>query len=338
MKTVECVPNFSEGRDQGIITEISNAIRTVDGVTLLDVSSGYDTNRTVYTFAGSPDAVFDAAFSAIERGIELIDMSHHRGTHPRIGACDVCPFVPVQNIDMDECVKIARKLGKQVGSSLKIPVYLYGHAAIRPARVELSAIRSGEYEGLAKKLKNPLWKPDYGPSQYTKQVKRSGAAVVGARDFLIAFNINLNTEDRTTAQCIAGRIREKGRVVIDDRGNRVHIPGSLRFCRAIGWYIELYKRAQVSINLTNYTKTNMHHAFEAAAEEADSLDVRVTGSEIVGLVPKEAVLESGRFFLQQKGKSQNLPEHEVIRAAVGGLGLSELEEFAPDKKIIEYML
>ncbi len=329
MKTVECVPNFSEGRDQAVINRISDAIRAIRAVTLLDVSSGFDTNRSVFTFAGGPDAVFEAAFAAIEQGRELIDMSRHRGTHPRIGACDVCPLVPVHGIDMDECVTLARRLGERIGSSLKIPVYLYGHAATRPERAELSAIRVGGYERLREKLKDPLWRPDYGPTQYTELVKRSGATVVGAREVLIAYNINLNTDDIETARRIAERIREKGRVVIDKRGNRVHIPGRLRFCMAIGWYVERYRKAQVSVNLTNYTITNMHHAFEAAAAEADGLHVRVTGSEIVGLVPKEAVLKSGLYFLQKKGKSQNLPESEVIRAAVDGLGLSELGKFVP---------
>ncbi len=338
MKIVECVPNFSEGRDQRIITRISDAIREIRGVMLLDVSSGYDANRTVYTFAGSPDAVLQASFEAIDRGIGMIDMSRHRGTHPRIGACDVCPFVPVNGIDMDECVAVARRLGERVGSLLKIPVYLYGHAAIRPERAELSAVRSGEYEGLFDKLKDPQWRPDYGQPRYTKQVKKSGALVVGAREFLIAYNINLNTDNSEIARRIAERIRERGRVVVDERGNRVHVPGRLRFCRAIGWYVDRYKKAQVSINLTNYNKTSMHQAYEAVAEEANRLNVRVTGSEIVGLVPKDAVLQSGLYFLRKKGESKNLQERTVIDAAVDGLGLNELEEFVPEKKIIEYRL
>jgi len=337
METVECVPNISEGRDEGIIEEISHAIRAVRGVALLDVSSGCDTNRSVFTFAGNPDAVLKAAFAVTERAVSLIDMSRHMGTHPRIGACDVCPFVPVRGIDIGGCIALARAFGQQVGSMLEIPVYLYGYAATRPERSELSAIRSGEYEGLPDKLKDPKWTPDYGPSRYTDRVKRSGATITGVREFLIAYNINLNTTDVQIAQRIAERIREKGKTVTDEL-RKVHIPGRLRFCKAIGWYVQSYGKAQVSVNLTNYKVTNMHHAFEAAAGEARRLNALVTGSEIVGLVPKEALLQSGRYFLQKKGCSTRQSERAVIAAAIQGLGLNELEEFIPDEKIIEYRL
>lgn len=338
MKVVECVPNFSEGRDEEAIQSIAEAITSVAGVRLLDMSSGYDTNRTVYTFAGDKKPVLDAAYRAVERGSELIDMARHSGTHPRMGACDVCPFVPVSDVRMEECADLARRLGKRVGDSLLIPVYLYGYAATDPQKRELEAIRSGEYEGLCQKLNNPHWQPDFGPAECTDRVIKSGALITGAREFLIAYNLNLDTKDRDTAQRIAETIREKGRVVTDKKGREIRIPGKLKSCKAIGWYVEQYGKAQVSINLTNYRETNLHQVFEAAREEASRAGVQITGSEIVGLIPKEAITASGLYYLHKKGLSSDRSERELIEAAVQLLGLDELEPFIPERKIIEYRI
>ncbi len=338
MKVVECVPNFSEGRDRDIIKSISEKIKSVSGVSLLDVSSGYETNRTVFTFAGEPEAVLHAAYNSVVTGFSLIDMSEHSGAHPRIGACDVFPFVPVSHVSMEECVGLARRLGKKVGKNLEIPVYLYGHAATKPERRELSSIRSGEYEGLEEKLQYPEWAPDFGPSVFSEKVKRSGAIIIGAREFLIAFNLNLNTKDKDIAHVIAQRIRESGRVVTDERGRRIRSPGKLQFCKAIGWYVEDFGRAQISINLTNYKKTNMHHALEAASEEAARRGVQITGAEIVGLVPKRAIIDSGIYYLQKRGGSLDKTEAEIINVAVEALGLNELEQFKPNDKILEYRI
>lgn len=341
MKLVECVPNFSEGRDRAVIDAIAVAIRETEGVTLLDVDPGAKTNRTVFTMVGSPEAVVEGAFNAIARAAELIDMSSHTGAHPRIGATDVCPFVPLSGVTMDECVELAKKLGARVGEELGIPVYLYEYAASRPERVNLADIRAGEYEGLKKKLEDPQWKPDFGPAVFNA---RSGATVIGAREFLIAYNINLNTRDKDLAHDIALTIRESGRLakdaqgnqILDAQGNKVKQEGMFQNCKAIGWFIDEYRRAQISINFTNYKKTPVHTVFEAVRKLAAEKGMRVTGSEMVGLTPKEAMLMAGRFYLQQQGKSVGVPERQVLEAAVMSLGLNEVAPFDIDQKIIEY--
>ena len=338
MKIVECVPNFSEGRDREIINRISESIRSVAGVELLDVDAGYDTNRTVFTFAGEPGAVFSAAFNTIKEGSGLIDMSVHKGAHPRMGACDVCPFVPVAGISMEECIELALVLGEKVGAELNIPVYLYENAAKSPERKNLAKIRSGGYEGLEEKLKRPEWKPDFGPSAYNERVKRSGATVIGARRFLIAYNININSKDKRPASRIAGEIRERGKTVKDENGKTVRIPGKLKHCKAIGWYVDDYKRAQVSVNLTDYSITGMHHAFEAAVEAADGAGVRITGSEIVGLVPKQALIDAGLYYIKKQRGSTACSEKEIIETAAASLGLDEVAPFDPHEKIIEYRI
>jgi glutamate formiminotransferase/formiminotetrahydrofolate cyclodeaminase len=342
-KLVECVPNFSEGRDRGILDAIAASIREVDGVRLLDVDPGAATNRTVFTMVGEPGPVMEAAFRAVARAAELIDMSKHKGEHPRMGATDVCPFVPVSGVTMEECAEMARQVGARIGRELKIPVYLYDQAASRPERVSLANIRTGEYEGLAEKLKNPEWKPDFGPAEFNP---RSGATVVGAREFLIAYNVNLNTRDKKLANEIALSIREMGRLkrdaagkpVVDANGAKVYSPGLLKAVRAVGWYIEEYGTAQVSINLLNANVTPPHVAFEACVEEARRLGLRVTGSELVGLIPRSALVEAGKFYLARAGKSTGVPEREILHTAVRSLGLAELGAFDLDKKVIEYAI
>ena len=343
LKLVECVPNFSEGRDRGVIDAITRAITIVSGAKLLDVDPGADTNRTVVTFVGPPEAVVEAAFHAIATAAQLIDMTKHRGAHPRLGATDVCPFVPVTGVTMEECAELARQLGRRVGTELGIPVYLYEHAATREERRNLAVIREGEYEGLAAKLTRPEWQPDYGPAAMNA---RSGATVIGAREFLIAYNVNLNTMDRALAQDIAltiretGRLRrdERGEVVRDAAGNGLRVPGALRAVKAVGWVIAEKRLAQVSINLVNYRITPPHAAFEEVRKEARKRGLRVTGSELVGLIPREAMLLAGRYYLEQQGKSPGVPEAELIRVAAQSLGLSELAPFDPAKKIIEYQV
>ena len=338
MKIVECVPNFSEGRNRDIIKKISEAAVSVPGEELLGVDPGYDTNRTVYTFAGEPEAVLTVAFEAIKRGSELIDMSAHRGAHPRMGACDVCPFVPVSGITMLECADLAHRLGQKVGEGLGIPVFLYERAASSPGRKNLADIRSGEYECLEEMLKNPEWKPDFGPADYSERTKKTGATVIGAREFLIAYNINLQSKAKKHASTIAGRIREKGVTVKDKKGRQKKIPGRLKHCKAIGGYVDEYKKAQVSVNLTDYHVTNMHHAYEAAKEEGIAIGIMVTGSQIVGLVPKRALIEAGLFYLSKKGQAAFVSEKESLEAAVRSLGLNDLAVFDPDEKIIEYLI
>lgn len=341
MKLIECVPNFSEGRDRSIIEAIAAEISRTDGALLLDVDPGAATNRTVVTFVGPPEAVEEAAFRAIRRAAELIDMRAHKGEHPRIGATDVCPFVPVEGATMDDCVAIARRLGQRVGEQLGIPVYLYEAAATRSERRSLAEIRKGEYEGLAEKLRDPAWRPDFGPAQFNP---RSGATVIGAREFLIAYNVNLDTRDRKLAQIVAEAIREaggpardeQGRIVRTETGAAVKRPGRFRECRAVGWFIEEYGRAQVSINLTNYKVTPLHAVFDACCEEAAKLGLRVTGSEIVGLVPLEAILAAGDHYLARQGKSTGVPEGDRVRAAALSLGLSDVKPFDPMAKIVEY--
>jgi len=340
-KLVECVPNFSEGRDRKIIDAIADAVRAVSDVKLLDVDPGADTNRTVYTFVGTPQGVKEAAFQAAKKAHELIDMSKHSGAHPRMGAMDVCPFVPVSGVTMEDCVQIAREVGKRLGDELDIPVYLYEFAATSPDRQSLADIRTGEYEALEEKLKDPKWKPDFGPAKFKQ---KWGASVVGAREFLIAYNVNVNTKDKKLANEIALNIREGGRakkdaagkLVKDEKGNTVKVPGRLKAVRAIGWYIEQYRQAQVSINLINYNTTPLHVVFETAREEAEKLGLIVTGSELVGLVPLKPMLDAGRFYLKKQGKSAGVPEKELVEIAVRSLGLDQLSEFDPAKKIVEY--
>lgn len=340
-KLVECVPNFSEGRDRSIIDAIASAIQGVNGVTLLDVDPGADTNRTVYTFVGAPEAVSEAALKAAEQAARLIDMSRHKGAHPRMGALDVCPIVPVSDITMDECVEVARGLGRRIAEALQIPVYFYEYAATRESRRSLADIRAGEYEGLARKLADPEWAPDAGAAVFNA---RSGATVVGAREFLIAYNVNLNTRDRKLANEIALNIRENGRLKKDAQGKSVigpdgqpqRVPGRLRAVRAIGWYIDQYRQAQVSINLLSYRTTPLHVVFETVRDEAEKLGVLVTGSELVGLAPLEPFVEAGRFYLRKQGKSPGAPERELVEMAIRSLGLDQLAPFDPAKKIVEY--
>jgi glutamate formiminotransferase/formiminotetrahydrofolate cyclodeaminase len=341
MKLIECVPNFSEGRERAVIDAIAAEISGTSGALLLDVDPGAATNRTVVTFVGPPEVVEEAAFRAIRKAAQLIDMSRHRGEHARIGATDVCPFVPVEGATMEDCVEIARRLGMRVGEQLGIPVYLYEAAATRPARRSLAEIRRGEYEGLAAKLQDPEWAPDFGPAAF---VPRSGATVIGAREFLIAYNVNLNTKDKKLAHAIAQEIREAGKprrtadgkVVKDAEGKSLHDHGRFRECRAVGWVIEEYGRAQVSINLTNHKVTPVHAVFDACCEEAEKVGLRVTGSELVGLIPREALLAAGDHYLAKQGKTAGVPEKERIHAAVLSLGLAELGAFDPAERVLEY--
>lgn len=343
---IECVPNFSEGNDMQVIKQITDAIESTEGIKLLDVDPGKATNRTVVTFVGTPDAVVEAAFRGIQKAAEVIDMSKHKGEHPRMGATDVCPFIPVSGISMEETAEYAKKLAQRVGEELHIPAYLYEYAQSNPERKNLSVIRTGEYEGFFKKIKDPQWKPDFGPAEFPA---KSGATVIGARNFLIAYNINLNTKSTRLANSIAFDVREAGRVkregnpvtgriVNDEQGNPVRIPGTLKECKAIGWYIEEYKIAQISMNLTNYNVTPVHIAFDEVVKSATSRGVRVTGSELVGLIPLEAMLEAGRYFLTKQKQSLGVSEEELIHIAVKSLGLDELAPFDPQKKIIEYQL
>lgn len=343
---IECVPNFSEGRDQNIIKQITDQIETVEGVRLLDVDPGAATNRTVVTFVGAPEPVCEAAFRAAKKAAELIDMRRHKGEHPRFGATDVCPLVPVAGISMEETAEYARRLGRRIGEELGIHVFLYEHAATRAERRNLASVREGEYEGLGARLARPEWKPDFGP---TKLNEKSGATAVGARDFLVAYNVNLNTTSTRRANAIAYDIREKGRVktvdgtpngkpVLDDRGEKVWVPGSLKCCKAIGWFIEEYGVAQISINLTNLSVTPIHVAFDEAVRKADARGIRVTGSEIVGMVPLSAMLDAGRHYLRKQQRSTGVSDAELIKIAVKSLGLGDLYAFKPEEKIIEYAI
>lgn len=345
-KLIECVPNFSEGRDMSIIKQITDVIESVDGVRLIDVDPGKATNRTVVTIVGTPDEVCEAAFLAAKKASEIIDMSKHSGAHPRFGATDVCPLVPVSNITMEEVVVYAHKLAKRIGEELQIPVYCYEYAASEEKRRNLANCRSGEYEGLPKKLQDPAWKPDFGPAKFNP---RTGAIAVGARNFLIAYNINLNTTSTRRANAVAFDIREKGRpvrvgnqvtgkIALDENGNEKWIPGSLNACKAIGWFIEEYGIAQVSINLTDITVTPMHIAFEESSKKAMERGLRVTGSELVGVVPLSAMLDAGKYFLEKQQRSTGISEREIIKIAIKSMGLDELSPFDPEKKIIEYIL
>jgi glutamate formiminotransferase/formiminotetrahydrofolate cyclodeaminase len=343
---IECVPNFSEGVNLAIIKQITDEIERVEGVRLLNVDPGKATNRTVVTFVGSPEPVIEAAYRAIRKASELIDMSKHKGEHPRMGATDVCPLIPVAGISMEETAEYARKLAKRVGEELQIPIYLYESAALVPGRTNLSEIRAGEYEGFFKKIHLPEWKPDFGPAEMNA---KAGATVIGARDFLIAYNVNLNTTSVRRANSIAFDVRERGRVmrdgdpvtgkiVKDADGNPVHVPGTLKAVKAIGWFIEEYGVAQISMNLTNIRVTPVHIAFDEVCKKADSRGIRVTGSELVGLIPLQCMLDAGRYFLEKQQRSTGVSEAELIKIAVKSMGLDELGPFDSEKRIIEYML
>ena len=332
---IECVPNFSEGNDLNIIKQITDQIETVEGVRLLNVDPGKATNRTVVTFVGNPEAVIEAAFLAIKKAGELIDMSKHKGEHPRMGATDVCPLIPIANISMEETAKYAQRLAERVGKELRIPTYLYEAAQTDKGRNNLSVIREGEYEGFFKKIKQPEWKPDFGPAEF--DAKRGGT-VIGARDFLVAYNVNLNTTSVRRANAIAFDVREAGRKIIDDRGKIIVKPGSLKCVKAIGWFIEEYGVAQISINLTNINITSVHIAFDEVCKKADVRGIRVTGSELVGLIPLQAMLDAGKYFLRKQKRSVGVSEKELIKIAVKSLGLDELGPFKPEERVIEYLL
>ena len=343
---IECVPNFSEGRNLQTIKLITDAIETVEGVRLLDVDPGKATNRTVVTFVGAPDDVIEAAFRGIAKAAEVIDMRNHTGEHPRMGATDVCPLIPISGITMEETAEFAKKLAKRVAEELSIPTYLYEAAQSNPDRTNLSVIRGGEYEGFFEKIKQPEWAPDYGKAEMNPT---AGATVIGARDFLIAYNVNLNTKSTRIANRIAFDVREAGRVkregnpysgkiVTDENGEAVRIPGKLKSVKAIGWYIEEYNMAQISMNLTNYKVTPLHVAFEETRKSADDRGVRVTGSELVGLIPLQPLLDAGKYFLEKQGMSAGVSESELVDCAIRSMGLNELGPFDPNKKIIEYLL
>src|SRR2546423_11036143 len=342
-KLIECVPNFSEGRDEKIIREITDAIKSTEGVSLLDVDPGATTNRTVVTFVGSPEAAVEAAFRGIQKAAELIDMRKHKGAHPRMGATDVCPFIPVSNISWEEAIACARKLGERVGEELKIPVYLYEKAAKDKSRSNLAVIRAGEYEGFAERIKQPKWKPDFGPAKLNE---KAGATAIGAREFLVAYNVNLNTKSVRRANSVAFDVREQGRFrtedgtptgkkILDSKGKPVRVPGMLKHVKAIGWFVKEYGIAQVSMNLTNIEKTPVHVAFDACVESAIKRGLRVTGPEIVGMVPKKSLTDAGRYFLRKQKWSEGAAEEELIDIAVRSMGLSELKPFDPKEKVIE---
>jgi glutamate formiminotransferase / formiminotetrahydrofolate cyclodeaminase len=343
---IECVPNFSEGRDMGIIRQITDVIESVHGIRLLNVAPGKDTNRTVVTFVGSPAEVSQAAFLAVKKASEIIDMSKHRGAHPRMGATDVCPFIPISGITMDETVVLARKVAEKIGNELGIPVFCYEYAAFSEERRNLASCRGGEYEGLKEKLSDPRWKPDFGPADLNV---RTGATAVGARDFLVAFNVNLNTTSTRRANAIAYDVREKGRpqregdpvtgkIIYDENDEMVMIPGSLKSVKAIGWYIKEYGITQISMNLTDISVTPVHIAFEEVCRKADARGVRVTGSELVGLVPVKALLDAGRYFLEKQQRSTGVSDDELIKIAIKTMGLNEIHQFKPEEKIIEYII
>ena len=331
---IECVPNFSEGNDVSIIRQITDCIESVDGVRLLNVDPGKATNRTVVTFVGAPEAVLQAAFLAIKKAGELIDMQKHAGAHPRMGATDVCPLIPIAGITLEETAEYARKLAKRVGEELELPVYCYEAAQPDKSRSNLSIIRAGEYEGFFKKITDPAWKPDFGPAVF--DAKR-GATVIGARDFLIAYNVNLNTTSTRRANAVAFDIREAGRNRIEN-GKTIHIPGTLKSVKAIGWFIEEYGIAQISMNLTDIHTTPIHIAFDEACKKAAERGLRVTGSELVGLVPLQSMLEAGKYFLQKQQRSTGVSEKELISIAIKSMGLNELTSFNPNERIIEYLL
>lgn len=343
-RIVECVPNISEGRDRAKIDAIVAAATSVDGVVLLDVDPGEATNRTVITFVGEPEAVVEAAFRLVRRAAELIDMRHHSGEHARMGATDVCPFVPVRGVTMEDCARFAAELGERIGRELEIPVYLYERAAREEKRRNLASVRAGEYEGLGKKLADPAWKPDFGPAVFGARQQGSGAMAVGAREFLIAWNFNLNTKDAKLAHEVALSVREagrwardgKGKFLRDDAGEKVREPGRLKATKAVGWYIDEYRRAQISMNLTDHRVTPLGTAFDVVCEEAAARGLRVTGAEIVGLVPLDSLLEAGRHFLVKQGRCPGVSEAELVETAVVSMGLSELVPFDPEQKVIDW--
>ena len=348
-KLIECVPNFSEGRDLKVIKQITDAIETVDGVKLLDVDPGATTNRTVVTFVGTPDEVVEAAFQGVKKAQELIDMRRHKGDHPRFGATDVCPLIPVSGISMEEVAEYARKLGSRIGDELGIPVYLYENAAASEVRQNLANCREGEYECVKDRIITEEWRPDFGPREFTESVARSGATAVGARDFLIAVNFNLNTTSTRRANAIAFDVREKGRPkreghpvtgkpILDDRGEPVMIPGTLKGTKAIGWYIDEYGIAQVSMNITSLAQTPLHVAFDEVSEKAAARGIRVTGLEIVGLVPKSAIIDAGEYYLRKQRRSLGVTDAEKVKIAIRSMGLDDLKPWDPQKKIIEYVI
>jgi len=345
-KLIECVPNFSEGRDQNVIRQITAAIESVEGVSLLNVDPGASTSRTVVTFVGGPEAVVEAAFRGIQKAAELIDMRKHKGAHPRMGATDVCPFVPVSDVSWEEAIACANQLGKRVAEELNIPVYLYEKAARDPSRSNLSIIRAGEYEGFFEKIKEKAWKPDFGPAVFNEKL---GATAIGARNFLVAYNVNLNTKAVRRANSVAFDVRENGRIktedgtpsgkpMLDANGEPVRIPGMLKHVKAIGWYVEEYGIAQVSMNLTNIEETPLHAAFDACNQAANKRGLRVTGSEIVGMVPKKCLLDAGKYFLRKQKWSEGASEEELVDIAIRSMGLSELKPFDPREKIIEFKM
>lgn len=348
-RILECVPNFSEGRDMSIIKQITDVVEAVEGVQLLNVDPGAATNRTVVTFVGEPEQVVEAAFQAVKKAAELIDMRHHHGTHPRMGATDVCPLVPVAGITLEEAAEMARALGKRIGEELGVPVYSYEAAAFRPERKNLAVCRAGEYEGLSKRLDTDNGRPDFGPCQFTENVARSGATAVGARDFLLAVNYNLNTTSTRRANAIAFDVREKGRparegnpitgkIKKDANGETVMIPGTLKGCKAIGWYIDEYGIAQVSMNITDMRTTPLHVAFDEVCRAAQARGIRVTGTEVVGMMPKSALIDAAKYYLTKQNRSLGISESEMIKIAVKSLGLDDLKPFDPQEKVIEYMI
>ena len=348
-KLIECVPNFSEGRNMQVIKQITDEIEKVEGVKLLNVDPGAATNRTVVTFVGNPNAVSEAAFRAIKKAGEVIDMRTHHGEHPRMGATDVCPFIPIAGLSMEETAEYARSLAKRVGEELSIPVYCYESAAYKPERRNLANCRAGEYEGLSKRISSAEWRPDFGPAVYNESVAGTGATAIGARDFLVAINYNLNTTSTRRANAIAFDVREKGRkkrdgnpitgkIVKDENGKDVWIAGTLKGCKAIGWFIEEYGIAQVSMNVTNITQTPVHIAFDEVVEKAAARGIRVTGSEIVGLIPKKVLIDAGKHYLAKQQRSSGISEEEIIKIAVKSMGLDDLKPFDPKEKVIEYLL
>ena len=348
-RIIECVPNFSEGRNIETIKQITDVIEAAKGVKLLDVDPGEATNRTVVTFVGEPKAVCDAAVAAIKRATELIDMRQHKGAHPRMGACDVCPLIPVSGITLEECAELARELAKRISEETNVPTYCYEAAAFKPERKNLAVCRAGEYEALPEKMMDEERKPDFGARPYDEGVAKTGATAVGARDFLVAVNYNLNTTSTRRANAIAFDVREKGRpmregnpitgkIMKDEKGNTIMKPGTLKACKAIGWFIEEYGIAQVSMNMTNLSVTPLHVAFDEVCRAADARGVRVTGAEIVGLVPKSALVDAGRHFLRKQNRSTGLPERELVRIAIESMGLGNLKPFNPDEKVVEYIL
>lgn len=348
-RLIECVPNFSEGRDMAVIRQITGEIERIDGVKLLDVDPGATTNRTVVTFVGTPDEVVEAAFQAVRKAQELIDMRRHKGDHPRFGATDVCPLVPVSGISMKETAEYARKLGQRIGEELGIPIYLYENAASSEVRRNLANCREGEYEGLKDRITTAEWRPDFGPAEFKESVARSGATAVGARDFLIAVNFNLNTTSTRRANAIAFDVREKGRPkreghpitgkpILDERGEPVMIPGTLKGTKAIGWFIEEYGIAQVSMNITNLSETPLHVAFDEVSSKAAARGIRVTGLEIVGLVPRAAIIDAGKHYLTKQSRSHGIAESEIVKIAIRSMGLDDLKPWKPQEKIIEYVL